>query len=60
MHPLRKVVDFDGVVKVGVLENGGHLGSGQLFKLESVEIFDWKTIYVQTWQHLQYQLVPRL
>ena len=35
-HLLRKVVDIDVIVKVGVLEGRAHLRGGQLFKLGSV------------------------
>ena len=33
IHLFRKVVNIDAVVQVGVLEDRGHLGGGQLFKL---------------------------
>ena len=56
-HLLRKVVNIDVIVKVGVLEGRAHLRGGQLFKLGSVGTARKKS-NVQTWQHLQYQLVP--
>ena len=50
---LRKMVNADVVIQVGVLEDGSHVPGGQFFNLESVRISK-----NETWQHLQYQLVP--
>ena len=31
-HPLRNVVNFNDIVKMGILEDGSHLCSGQLLE----------------------------